>query len=173
MKTTIKIGLLLSICIGMTFFFGCKKSKIKKNCCKGSMVFTPANYLSDSVAFYLPNAFTPDGDGINDYFVPAYSGITAMDYSIYKKNDRIFLSSDMETWWDGKYKEQVKTGIYKYVVVLTSIYGQTIKVEGEFCSLNRDILNNKDLKHCEECTFSDMLDPVAGFIYFTAESFCD
>lgn len=56
---------------------------------------------------YIPNSFTPNGDGLNDVFKPTGSGITSVEYllTIYDKwGVVVFQTTDPEEGWDGTYQ---------------------------------------------------------------------
>lgn len=81
---------------GITLFvtnvFGCKDTAIKQITVHPDMLL------------YIPNAFTPDGNGHNEIFIPVYSGSEVIEYS-FEIFDRwgqmIFRSKDVSVGWDG------------------------------------------------------------------------
>jgi gliding motility-associated-like protein len=51
---------------------------------------------------WLPNAFTPNGDGENDIFIPRGNDVTAFTMHIYNHwGERIYLKENTTTGWDG------------------------------------------------------------------------
>ncbi len=63
--------------------------------------------LWDTDPFILPNAFTPNGDGLNDTYgvVARYDYAKLYSLSIYNRwGQKIFESADINTKWDGTYK---------------------------------------------------------------------
>jgi gliding motility-associated-like protein len=70
----------------------------------------------------VPNAFTPDGDGLNDYFLPREilsSGIKTFKMEIYNRwGENIFSTGSIEgRGWDGKYNGVPQLmGVYVYVI---------------------------------------------------------
>lgn len=63
--------------------------------------------IKEELIFYIPNAFTPDGDEFNNTFFPVFtSGFDPTDYhlSIYNRwGEIIFESFNHEVGWDGTY----------------------------------------------------------------------
>jgi len=63
--------------------------------------------LTEELIFYVPNAFTPDGDEYNNLFKPVfYSGFDPYDFSLLIFNrwgEIIFESNDATIGWDGTY----------------------------------------------------------------------
>jgi gliding motility-associated-like protein len=63
--------------------------------------------LTEELIFYVPNAFTPDGDEYNNLFKPVfYSGFDPYDFSLLVFNrwgEVIFESNDATIGWDGSY----------------------------------------------------------------------
>ncbi|MGB0166781.1 MAG: gliding motility-associated C-terminal domain-containing protein, partial [Luteibaculum sp.] len=76
---------------------------------------------------YVPNAFTPNGDGTNDQFKPELLGADYTDYefSVFNRwGERIFTTKNIDTGWDGSYKgTAVQDGVYPYKVVVKQKLG--------------------------------------------------
>lgn len=80
---------------------------------------------------YAPNSFTPNGDGINDFFFIEASDILSLDLSIYNRwGEQIYHgeagAESADASWDGKYHgEWVPDGTYTYLVkVVPKNYNQ-------------------------------------------------
>ena len=83
-----------------------------------TVYFTGNNSAS---AIQIPNAFTPNNDGINDCFGVKYLGaVTNLQFSIYNRWGKlIFSAKDPSVCWDGTYKGQQLTAdtfIYQFSV---------------------------------------------------------
>ncbi len=67
--------------------------------------------------FYIPNAFSPDDDGVNETFKPSIYGVDIEEYTfmIYDRwGELIFESQNLSNGWDGHYKSEneVKQDVY-------------------------------------------------------------
>lgn len=75
-------------------------------------------YIEDVILFFIPNAFTPDGDSFNETFkLIMTSGIDFYDYhfTIFNRwGEILFESYDAQYGWDGSYGGQgiVESGVY-------------------------------------------------------------
>ena len=86
----------------------------------------------DTCSLYkLPNIFTPNGDGFNDFFKPfPYHFVTKIDLKIYNRwGSVVFESSNPDINWNGKDKSSNKDcsdGVYFYVcdVYEQRLYGE-------------------------------------------------
>lgn len=61
--------------------------------------------IENDFGVYIPNAFTPNGDGMNDKFFPSGFGISTEDFhmSIFNRwGELIFETTDVTKGWDGK-----------------------------------------------------------------------
>jgi gliding motility-associated-like protein len=78
--------------------------------------------VEDVVIFYVPNAFTPDGDTFNEAFKPVFkSGYDPYDYHLTIFNrwgEKVFESYDAAYGWDGYYGEKglANSGVYVWVI---------------------------------------------------------
>lgn len=81
-------------------------------------------------AFFIPNAFTPNGDGLNDLFIPKASE-EPKEYklSIYDRNGiLVFFTDNFKTGWDGKVNrsgaETIKQDIYMWRIEMKNANGE-------------------------------------------------
>ena len=78
---------------------------------------------------YVPTAFSPDGDGINDLFTVQANGMDLDNYEIriYDRwGELIFESSDLYESWDGRAKDKTKfveNGSYIWLVTVKDVNG--------------------------------------------------
>jgi len=72
---------------------------------------------------FWPNAFSPDGDGVNDFFFPIHGcELGTMHVEIYDRWGKQFYSSnDIEFQWNGLTNtgQEVQKGIYTYIAEFT------------------------------------------------------
>ncbi len=92
--------------------------------------------------YFLPNAFTPNGDLLNDVFVGKgiLSGIKSFDLSIWNRwGEPIFSSSDPLTGWNGRRNNNGNLqpqGVYVYIVQFLDINGTMVRKKGEVMLLH-------------------------------------
>jgi gliding motility-associated-like protein len=86
-----------------------------------------------------PNVFTPDGDGINDFFELRTTNATAIDISILNRwGNEVYAGSGLNPKWDGKFNgAQMEDGVYFYTYKVSGASGDTLEGHG-FVHLVRD-----------------------------------
>jgi gliding motility-associated-like protein len=76
--------------------------------------------VAEEYTIYIPNAFTPDGDGLNDEFYPKGEFINEIEMSIYDRwGNLMFYSNDVNKHWNGLVKnesEPVLMDVYVYKI---------------------------------------------------------
>jgi len=84
-----------------------------------------AEFCVDNCPRYeLPNTFSPNGDGINDFFAPfPYAFIESVDFKVYDRwGLQLFSTADPALQWDGKYRDEfLPDGVYYYICVVNEI----------------------------------------------------
>lgn len=81
----------------------------------------------EEVFILTPNGFTPNGNGINDYFFPSFNYITELELWIFNKwGEAIYHSTDRNgPGWDGTYRgELAPAGNYVYKLRYTTPDGR-------------------------------------------------
>ena len=89
---------------------------------------------------YIPNAFTPDGDGLNDEFYPGYyCEFEYFNFSIFDRwGNLVFETDDSEVFWNGHYEgELAMQGVYVYKLVYKSIFGSEIEKIGQVTLISK------------------------------------
>lgn len=76
--------------------------------------------IDDVTTVYVPSAFSPNGDGVNDVFAPVLTGILIDDYEFKIFNrwgQQIFSTDSPDDFWDGTYNnEKVKPDQYTWIL---------------------------------------------------------
>ena len=92
----------------LTNKFGCKDTSTK------------VIEIIEEDLFYLPNSFTPNGDGSNDIFAPKGLGFKSYTLAIFDRWGQVILSpSNNSQGWDGKFKGDIcQDGVYVYQVMV-------------------------------------------------------
>ncbi|MDF1673719.1 MAG: PKD domain-containing protein [Vicingaceae bacterium] len=90
--------------------FGCKDTAIAKI------------EIEPEYHFYIPNAFTPDNDGNNDFFTAVGEAIEEFDMQIFNRwGEKIFETNDLNSGWNGTTKGNntlAMEGVYVYKIKL-------------------------------------------------------
>jgi gliding motility-associated-like protein len=86
---------------------------------------------------FIPNAFSPDGDGYNDELLVNGNNITDMTLSIYNRwGERVFVTNNQNAGWDGRYKgAELPPDVYGYYLECVCDDGSTLRTKGNITLL--------------------------------------
>jgi len=87
--------------------------------CADTMTKTVFAYGTDQSYLYIPKAFTPNGDGKNDFFViSGYNRCLLYHVDIFNRwGQKVFETSDISVPWDGTFNGKlVEEGTYVYII---------------------------------------------------------
>jgi gliding motility-associated-like protein len=102
-----------------------------RNGCVGSDSVSISYFNCATV--YIPNAFTPDGNKLNDVFKPIFPApVSNYHLQIFNRlGNRVFESAKSGMGWDGKFQSADQpTGVYVYIITFTDIDGINEKRTG-------------------------------------------
>lgn len=87
--------------------FGCEDEMIKQV------------YIHPEYTIFVPSAFTPDGDGINDIFTAKGNAVESFEMQVYDRwGGIVFVSNSIDYGWDGKNVsgDWANNGFYLYQI---------------------------------------------------------
>lgn len=85
--------------------------------------------VEDIFQVFVPNGFTPNGDGINDGFIPVVRNIDASTFKFWVFNrwgENIYYSEDMNAPWNGRRNNNMREcqiDVYVWVFQANDVYG--------------------------------------------------
>ena len=82
---------------------------------------------------YVPNIFTPNGDGKNDVLFVVGEKIDNFTFEVFDRwGEKVFATSDLQEGWDGTYKgRQCDAAVYFYSLEVRCLGGKTYKEGGD------------------------------------------
>lgn len=100
--------------------------QIKNEC--GVQADTVTIFKECQFEIFMPNAFTPNRDGLNDLFkIPAQNHNSLVSFSVYDRwGKKVFETRNITEGWNGMNKEYpAPAGTYIYVIVMKSLDNKT------------------------------------------------
>jgi gliding motility-associated-like protein len=91
--------------------------------------------VGEDYGLYTPNAFTPNGDGLNDMFQPKGFGITKYELNIFDRwGEKVFSTTTFEQGWDGTFSGRsqkiCEEGTYTWLINVTNVFGKAHELKG-------------------------------------------
>ena len=106
-----------------------------ENICGTSVDLVNVLFEDCSAVIFIPNCFTANEDGMNDFFRPTISNVTDYYLMIFDRwGGLIFQSKDpAEAWHSGNQINQpdyIQDGIYNYLLICQTLAGSSLVSRG-------------------------------------------
>ncbi len=91
--------------------------------------------VGEDFGIYVPNAFTPNEDGLNDVFHPKGFGIVEYELNIFDRwGEKVFSTKKFEEGWNGSFQgrsqNSCEEGVYTWLINCTSVFGKSHELKG-------------------------------------------
>ncbi len=88
--------------------------------------------IADEQPVFVPNSFTPNGDGNNDIFLVYGQDIKTVDLKIFNRwGEMVFETTNPLYGWDGTYRGQLQqNSVYTYYVNITFLNNKKLERKG-------------------------------------------
>lgn len=88
--------------------------------------------IGNACPWFIPNAFTPNGDGLNDIFKPITDGNQEFTFTIFNRwGQLVFQTSNPNDGWDGTYEgHEEEMGVYVYELRTVFTNGRVKTAQG-------------------------------------------
>ena len=102
-----------------------------KNGCQNSITQGDLT-IKKNASTFVPNAFSPNGDGINDELVVGVTNLKKFSIQIYNRlGNQVFFTDNIFENWNGTFKgNPLPVGVYYYVILGTNIANNSVKYSG-------------------------------------------
>jgi trimeric autotransporter adhesin len=116
-----------------TGYYTVKLWVITQHGCKDST--TKIVKIDDDYELFVPTAFSPNGDGLNEFFLPVTRGVVPTNYHLYvydRWGNLIFNTDILNKGWDGSIKGTVvMEDVYVWKILLKTTAGTQKQVHGQ------------------------------------------
>ena len=98
--------------------------------CKDTV--TKAIIVAEDFSLFVPNIFTPNGDGVNDTFQPKGYGIVKYNLQVFDRwGEKLYETTDFTKGWDGTFKGKLsKEESYIWKIVVNNAQGKIKEYTG-------------------------------------------
>lgn len=112
--------------------YSVKLTASRGNACVVSVIKYSLVIIANNNYIFIPNTFTPNGDGINDLFNVTITNINNYHIQLFTRwGQPLFESRNILTSWDGTYNgKPLPFGVYYYVIDAVGTDGEAIKKSG-------------------------------------------
>jgi gliding motility-associated-like protein len=91
--------------------------------------------VGEDYGIYVPNAFTPNADGLNDIFQPKGFGIVKYELNIFDRwGEKVYSTKAFEEGWNGTFQGRgtkiLEESSYTWMINLTNVFGKAYELKG-------------------------------------------
>ena len=89
---------------------------VDTNGCEGYQIFS---FVPEETTLKVPTVFTPNGDGVNEYFQPVLDCYRSFSFEVYSRwGEEVFVSTPERDKWFGfdKSGKQLPSDVYVYIL---------------------------------------------------------
>lgn len=92
----------------------------------------PVTGMARSTEVYIPNSFTPNGDGLNDVLQVYGNSVQSLRFMVFNQwGEKLVESTNANNVWDGKYRGTMQpSGVYIYVAQIKLRDGTVVNKKG-------------------------------------------
>ena len=89
--------------------------------------------IYDPVELFIADAFSPNGDGVNDVLYVRGNGVAELEFLVYNRwGQKVFESHDVDQGWDGTFKgKALNSEVFVYYIKAISKQGEEIEMKGD------------------------------------------
>ena len=143
-------------------FYSCHDTQTEiKGCCDDP----PVSVQVGTGWVWVPNVFTPNGDGLHDFMKIYSDSIKQIVYMEIRSEDHLlvftrshFLGNTPGDSWDGSYKGKRVRGLYTYTMLVEAADGYAKTITGHICNCPCDQAGDEDFTPVSNCEFG-LCDP--------------
>lgn len=148
--------LLLCCCFALS---SCHEDRIVlKGCCGNDAI----DESFGNTRVYIPNIFTPNGDGLNDYFLVQGDSIRRIvTLEVRNRKDKLVYQvqnvapGDYTTAWDGEISGNMQKGLYNVTAVVEALDGTIKTFETKVCNYPCNFTEEEEKISIDGCHFPD------------------
>ncbi len=121
----------------MTYIWVVSDSAAEECTFRDTVFLKPFSVVCDTPEVFVPSAFSPDFDRINDELLVRGKNIRELDFSVFDRwGNEVFRSTDQNVGWDGNYNgSPAQPGVYVYQLEAVCIDNQRYCIKGNVTKL--------------------------------------